>query len=517
MTETELKITLDEREAARLRRSPVLAELRDRPRRVERLVSIYLDTPDHALAREGVALRLRRVGRRWVQTVKCGRTAGGAGFFRHVEVERPAPGGRLDLSGPDEEGVYARILEAAGAAPLAPVFETRVERMSERLRLPGLGAVEFALDRGEVAAGGVSAPILEAEIELAEGDVGAVFALARRLFPAGPLRFATESKSERGYALAGGVAPSAALAPRNAGALAYPQDASVETAARDVFRDCFAQIAANLAVTVLGTAPEGPHQLRVGLRRLRTAFAVFGPSLGRAAFAPLAEAGQRLGRTVGRLRDLDVLIGEVVAEAAGYGVDAGAGAALGAALVARREEVRAEVRAALAGPETTAFVLDLLEFVEARGWLAPTDYGQTARLAQPVAELAPGLLDRRLKKVAKLGRGIEDLDAHGLHALRKELKKLRYTVETLAPLYPGKAISAYLKRLKDLQDTFGSLNDATMAAGLLTGAAAPGHDDAAAQRGAGFVLGTLAVRVGDDRPRLFERWRAFEEAEPFWR
>ena len=56
--------------------------------------------------------------------------------------------------------------------------------------------------------------------------------------------------------------------------------------ARDVLRDCHAQIAANLVVVAGSTEPEGPHQLRVGLRRLRTAFAVFEDSLGAHLFAP---------------------------------------------------------------------------------------------------------------------------------------------------------------------------------------------------------------------------------------
>jgi len=135
MTETELKITLDAAGAARLRRHPDLAALRAAPRRTERLVSIYVDTEGHALDRAGIALRLRRISRRWVQTVKSGRTAGGAGLYAQDEDERPAPGGRLVLDGPDPTGVYASIAAAAGDAPLAPVFETRVARLSERLAL----------------------------------------------------------------------------------------------------------------------------------------------------------------------------------------------------------------------------------------------------------------------------------------------------------------------------------------------------------------------------------------------
>jgi CHAD domain-containing protein len=119
--------------------------------------------------------------------------------------------------------------------------------------------------------------------------------------------------------------------------------------------------------------------------------------------------------------------------------------------------------------------------------------------------------------VTKAGRRIRELDADGLHALRKELKKLRYTVEIFAPLYPGGRTARYLRALKELQDSFGSLNDATMAGEALTGPEAPGAASPAVQRAVGWTLGALAVRVGDDRPRLFERWDRHAAAKTFWK
>ena len=291
----------------------------------------------------------------------------------------------------------------------------------------------------------------------------------------------------------------------------------METAARDVLRDCLGQVAVNMAVVADSAAIEGPHQLRVGLRRLRTAFAVFGPSLGKAAMAPLAATARRLGRVAGELRDADVLMSEVVAGAARRGLDPGARGALDAALEARRDQVRARVREALTGPEATAFLFDLGAFIEGRGWLVASDYSQTARLAAPIGEVAPGILARRHRRATRLGEKVRELDAAGLHELRKELKKLRYTVDMFAPLYEGARMRDYLRALKELQDSFGSLNDAVMAEDALSGPEAPGAADPAAQRGVGFTLGTLAVTVADDRPRLFEHWDRLAAAKPFWR
>jgi CHAD domain-containing protein len=163
-----------------------------------------------------------------------------------------------------------------------------------------------------------------------------------------------------------------------------------------------------------------------------------------------------------------------------------------------------------------AFLFDLGRLIEGRGWLEPSDYSQTGRLAAPIGGVAPALLDRRFAKVAKRGRKIRTLGHEALHELRKDLKKLRYAADILNPIYPGKKVAAYIKTLKQLQDQFGSLNDAAMAEAYLTGAAAPAPCDPAAQRAIGWVLGELSVRVRDDRPQLFDRWDRLEKVKPFW-
>lgn len=516
MIECELKLSLDAAALARLKRHPALAARRAEPRRTETLVSVYYDTPDHALATAGVSLRLRRNGRAWVQTIKRRNGAGAAaGLFSNRETEVPAPGGRLVLDGPDPDGALAAVAEAAGDAPLSPVFETRIRRVVERLVAPEGGEVEVALDEGEVRAGDAGTPIREAEFELKSGSIESLYALARLLFDKGPVRFATLNKAAQGYRLARGeVAPKSGV--RNAGTLAIDDKTTVEMVARDVFRDCLGQIADNMAIVAESPMVEGPHQLRVGLRRLRTAFGVFASTLGKDAMAPLSDAARDLGQLVGRLRDADVLISDVVEPATCHGLDAPAAAALVAALEARRETIRAEVRAALAAPESLGFLFDLGLFIEGRGWLAPADYGQTERLAQPIGEVAHALLEKRHRAVRKAGKGIRHLDTEALHDLRKELKKLRYSVDMFGTLYPSERVAPYLKTLKELQDAFGSLNDAAMAHEQLLAPHDPAPTDAPAQRGIGWVLGTLAIQVADDRPKLFDRWDRLHDAKPFW-
>ncbi|MEM8571989.1 MAG: CHAD domain-containing protein [Pseudomonadota bacterium] len=513
MVETELKIALDPDQEARLRRHPGLSRLRSGARRSQNLVTVYYDTPDHALSTAGIALRLRKVGRRWVQTVKFGK-GGDTGLFSRGEIEMPAPGGRLVLDGSDGEGMFAEINRIVGGGTVSPVFETRIRRLTDHLRLDNGSEIELALDQGEVVAGEKSQPILEAEIELLAGDVGAVYDVAEMLFAGGPVRFASESKAALGYRVARGESEFA-LKVRNAGDLAFEAAASVESVARDVLRDCFAQVSANMVVVSETDLIEGPHQLRVGLRRARTAFAVFGEALGKPAFASLSARARELGQVVGALRDMDVLIDEVVADLSD-GLDEGARMALTRALEARRARARGRVREVLGAQDSVAFLFDLGRMIEARGWLIPSDYSQTARLAMPVRDFAPILLQKRYKKVAKLGRKIRTLPTEELHDLRKELKKLRYTADVFASIYPGKKVKSYIKSLKSLQDMFGSLNDAAMVAETISGPGAPGASDPAVQRAVGWILGGLHVRVDQDRPTLFDRWDMFADEKPFW-
>ncbi|TPE48296.1 CYTH and CHAD domain-containing protein [Amaricoccus solimangrovi] len=510
-TEVELKLTLDPGAEARLRRDPAL-ETRTCPGRTANLVSIYYDTPDEALARAGIALRLRREGRRWIQTIKRRTGDDVAGLFANEEVECPAPGARLVLEGKDP--AFAAVTGAAGGAPLSPMFETRVKRRIEVLGMPE-GVVELGIDQGEIVAGSRVEPILEAELELKEGAVAAVYTAARRLFHSGPIRFAKLNKSARGYALARGEDDAAAR--KKPAAPDFSAKSGAEKVARDILRDCFAQITREQERLADETAPEGAHQLRVGLRRLRTALKLFEPVLGTGGEgARLSETARTLGQAISPLRDLDVLeeeIGELVES----GLDAPARDALVAAISERREQERARARAAMAGPEGVRFLFDLGQFIETRGWLVPSDYDQTARLAQPVGEVAGQMLGKRLKAARKRAKHLEHLDEHELHDLRKALKKLRYGVEMLAPIYGGREVSHYVRAIKDLQDKFGSLTDAAMARGWLTGEAALGATDPAAQRAAGWLLGTMTARVVADRPRIFAFWKELAGRDPFWR
>lgn len=515
MTEIELKFLIDESGARKLRsRIKALPGLEGAP--VNRtLRSVYYDTPDEALRRAGIALRMRRDGRSWVQTVKAKAVSHG-GLQTAREAEAPAPGGTLNLNLIPDADLRQTVANLTEGAELHPVSETAIKRHLATVRINGTARAELAVDQGEIIAGEARGTLHELEIELKEGSVGALFDLAHTLLPEGGVTFSRMSKAARGYLLSreGHIDPPAA--PRKARTVPLSPEQSSETAARDVLRECFDQIATNIEVIRSIDHDEGPHQLRVGLRRLRSAFSVFKPVIGNDEMARLNAEARWLGQEVGVQRDLDVAIVDLLEpEAAAHPGETGF-PVLADILRQRGDANRTVLRRTLVGKRLHAFLFDLARFIEARGWLVASDFDQTARLARPVRALAGDAIGKRWKSARRHARDIETLDVEARHELRKELKKLRYAIEFFAPVLPQKRVAEFVSRLKSLQQVFGDLNDAAMAEALFTGADAPGATDPDAQRAVGWLLGTRIERAEHHWTEARALWSDLENTKPCW-
>lgn len=517
MKEIELKLLVARGELGALRRRiGTVAE--GRPKR-RQLRTIYLDTADEALAAGGVALRLRQAGRSWTQTVKRGRSLR-AGLSETEEIDVPAPGGRVDLAALPAP-LAAEIARLTGGLPLAPRYETVVARTTWEAEIGG-GRVEIALDDGEVVAGERREPILELEIERLEGAPQAIFAIARTIFPAGPLRFSRANKAARGRRVAAGEPAVRPPAPVHAGDPGVAPDATAEAAAVAILAECAGQVAANIVAVTAHDDAEGPHQLRVGLRRLRAAARLLAPALGDGGPRPTGrlaaiEAEARwLAGEVSRLRDLQVAREDLVAPAAAATPGETGFEALDRALADAVVAERAALVATLAGARVTGFVLDLAEYIALRGWLDPADHAQTARLATPFASLAGTAARRAEAKAARKARGIAGLEHEARHELRKALKMLRYIVEFGAPAWPAKRTTAFVKALKGLQTLFGALNDAAMAEALFLTEGGPGADDPTAQRAAGRLIGASNAAADHVWAEAVARWDAFAATKRPW-
>ena len=465
MTETELKFQVPLAARAAVQRAVATPTAQ-----TTRLRARYFDTADRRLASAGVALRLRQQGRQWVQTVK-GRQAGLSQRLEH-EVVLPAGPADLDLHRHDGTPAGDALRKALGddGAPLQLLFETDVRRCHRVLR-SGRGRIELALDVGSLRAGNRRVPVWELEFELLQGPLQGLVDLAARWVQRHGLWLDVCSKAERGSLLAGGlpVSPATGYRPPRL----QPQQ-PVESALRAMMASALGQLLPNASALAAGLGqPEHLHQLRVGLRRLRSVMRLFGDREPEAAMARWSEELAVLFRRLGASRDRDALHAGVLAElaAAGGPMLMGADAA--------GETGPSTVATLLQEPSTVCLLLQLLAQAE----------GETTDPAAPgeaaVAEVAAHRLRRLHRRLKAEAGAFNELEVDQQHRLRRHIKRLRYGVEATQSLWPDKVVRRYLAGLRPLQDALGAYNDVLVAQTVLTFT-----DDAAG----GFARGWLAAR-----------------------
>ena len=168
------------------------------------LVSVYFDTDKLKLRNKGLSLRVRRIGRRHVQTIKQDIGASAALLDRN-EWERDIASKQPELDAARDTALEP-LLSKKLRRNLKPVFETRVRRTVYPIH-SGDSEIELTIDKGKVEAGGQSSPLCEVELELKRGDSADLFKLARAVAEEVPVQLAVKSKAEQGYALIAGEEP----------------------------------------------------------------------------------------------------------------------------------------------------------------------------------------------------------------------------------------------------------------------------------------------------------------------
>lgn len=418
--------------------------------------SIYFDTPDRILSKAGLSLRIRRSGRKRVQTVKAD-GASAAGLFARSEWERPVKDDTPILD--DAAPIRALLGDAADA--IAPAFEVKIERRTWIVS-EGDTTIELVLDRGEAVAGDRRSPICEIELELKQGDPAGLFALARRIDAAAPVRLGVLSKAERGYRLTGQAARMVKAEP-----VMLAGDMMAAQAFRHIVQACIRQFRLNEALLQVDRDPGALHQARVALRRLRSAFSIFKPMIGEGG-ANLREELRWLASELGDARNLDVLL-----ERARPG-------SLHDRIAAAREAAYDRVGDALASTRVRGLMLDLAEWIAGGTWLGAS--GGDTDGNRPARAFAITALDRFRRKVKKDGRDLARADDEMRHEVRKDAKKLRYAAEFFASLFERKREKRRYKRfiaaLEALQDQLGALNDIATAPEMLEKLGVAGDPDA---------------------------------------
>lgn len=505
-TEVELKLLINPADIPRLRRHPLLKAHAAGRARSRDLLSIYFDTPDLTLRQQRVALRVRRIGARWVQTVKGG---GGvrAGLHQRGEWEDEVAQDRPDLTKISDPSLHKLFSSTAVRDRLQAVFTTEFRRTTWALQWDNGDALELALDQGAVKSGGKTAPLCEIELELKQGDPARLFQTALELQQTIPLRLENVNKADRGYRLSQAATPPVV----KAAALDLKPEMSVKQAFQAIAWNCISHWTANQEGALLGNNPENIHQLRVALRRLRSLLPQFKAAIPRESYAAIADELKWLANALGPARNWDVFVTQTLPPILGqFPADQGLKALYQAAGKAQAA-ARNDAYLALRSQRYDRMLLSLGTWLMADGWHVHVSDEQKQRLEAPILELAQRALTRCHRTVHLHGAALLAMPAEERHEVRIAVKKLRYATEFFASLFPDKAARGYIQALAVLQDELGVLNDAATTESLLQHLAAP---DAAAL---GTVSGWCARGVAVHLLSMDAAWQKYYRCRPFWK
>jgi triphosphatase len=506
-TEVELKLLASPAAIELIREAPVIVRHARNRGIVRHLDTVYYDTPDRALSRQSSSLRVRRSGARYVQTLKLARPDKSPFLRQQWETV-------VDTLAPDLTRLPAELNGSLGKLAedgLAPVFATKVRRRVQRLAFNGV-EVEIAFEEGMVEAGKRQQPLTEIELELKVGDSSALYDVGMELLEVAPLKISTLSKAARGYALAFDTVPPVAKAQRSAISAKH----SVDDIIAIVMSTGQRHLLANQAIVEYGRDPEGVHQTRVALRRLRTACSLLRKEVPSPAFETFGGEAKWLMHILGPARDWDVFATTTLTRlqaACASDLDFDS---LRRAAESHRTASYGRLREALMDPRYTRFQLSLCRWVERRSWRTEVPSEALGTLAEPASTLAVRVLERLHRKALKKGAHFERLQPDARHDLRVTLKNLRYAIEFFLPIFaehpPAKR---YVARLAKFQDALGDANDSTATRSLLGAVGPAGSPDL--HRAAGALIGWVARDQLAVAKSLRKRWREFKATPGFWR
>ena len=432
------------------------------------LHACYFDTEDRDLAKAGIALRLRQEGKQWVQTVK----APGPDELSRIETNHERPGPELDLS------VYRDTPLEPLLAPWSKALVLRYETQISRLTFQhdsGQGIVELAYDRGWIKAGGLQLAVHELELEQISGDAANLFRLGREWLEKYSLIIDFRSKAERGDALAQAAwafrdaiprkglkrLPEPVLAQllkaRRAEPVTLEPSASIRQAYHQCTNDCLNQIIRNAAFLAGVDSPGADrdmrvsyvHQLRVGMRRLRSCWKLFGKWVPLDEALPLHEL-RRYFSLLGHTRDQDIVHLTIAPRLEKAGMPALSETA------AAHDAGVPDMRALAASPEFQSFMLNLLERLLERG---DGDADADSESARTLSRQLAKRLNKWLTQACDAGEHFLQLPGEAQHDLRKDVKRLRYGLDFSSSLLKGKRLLAVRNALARAQEKLGELND----------------------------------------------------------
>ncbi|TCS61297.1 CYTH and CHAD domain-containing protein [Varunaivibrio sulfuroxidans] len=517
--ELELKFDLSPGDVRKLCRMPWLKALQEGKVHRQSLHALYFDTPAHDLADRRISLRVRKESRAYVQCLKSN-TASDCNGFSRQEKEWPVKRARLDPDLLKKDTRAGRALADIDIDTLTAVFETDITRQSRVLVCADGTRMKCEVDRGRIVAGDADVTIHEMELEFVSGEITTFYDIARKIAQSVPVRLSLCSKACRGFSLASGTMPHWQRArhpkPR--------RGASNGEVLRSALQLGLRQVLANAPCVLARSHEEGVHQMRVALRRMRSALSLYRGGVGIQKTRDLVGMIRETSAALGDARDWDVFIGTTL-PAVRYSEAAAPGSeALLRRSSALRDEAYERAQAYLGSREYGCLLVELAACStvhrDGEKEIGPDGaaLGGDVDLGAPATDFAYRVLARGHARLMKRGRGLKKLSAADRHRLRIAVKKARYTSELFASLFDADKTHPYLKALGRLQDVLGHLNDRVVAERLLerVGAATPAIRDKSFRRAVGEVSGWYGHLQVSQEQELLSAWKSFRRRAPFW-
>jgi CHAD domain-containing protein len=219
-----------------------------------------------------------------------------------------------------------------------------------------------------------------------------------------------------------------------------------------------------------------------------------------------------LGTVLGAARDADVLAESTLPRLIGTcPQEAQALVPLGQWASSNAAAKRHQAAVAVASVRYARLMLGLFGWLQALRWRDSLDAAGLASLDEPLDKRAAQILARRERKLLKCGKRLAHATTEERHQVRIAAKKVRYATEFFVGLYSAGHFKRYLRRLADLQEYFGKMNDAAVADVMLREIEG-GHPQLAG--GAAFARGYVCAATGLDLPGLGRLWKRFARGGP---
>jgi len=462
----------------------------------------YFDTATYSLQKEKCAYRIRREGEQWVATIKGGGSSLG-GLHERQEwnvVVRDAQPDITVFAGTD---IGQHVIEIVGNQRLEPIVTTKFERRTLDILMPDGSQIEVAADQGTIVAHAKQAPILEVELELKSGKPSALLQLGAALAREYPLLPESDSKFYRGLQLAG----LATIQPRQTENLEIDQNKLVGEGLPTILIQLIAQfLAAQQIFLADPTQPEYVHELRISLRRLRSLLEFYGPFVDHERYTYHQAELRKLGQMLGGLREIDVAYATWRQCSDAQFTSIEGKISLEGVLTKQRLLEAKKIYRSLNAGLATPLLLDL--------WAMLTEKGQPRTDHHPtIGEYSVRRLSHWLKTVAKQGKEIDWTGMENVHKLRLQIKKIRYAVEVLGPVFNQG--SQFIVRLDTLQNKLGLLSDASSTDRLLRNLL-KANSSKALHLEVGMVLGWQGREVLLLQGTMGKQWKKFYRAAQKW-